>query len=275
MMNAATAPDAAAEAVDLALQIGQHPLAGFSISLALLLMLTIVLWWLAGRHLAGARDTAGRLRLRALGGGMAVALAAGALFLVIAQQIGRDGVLSRFDAALAQTLSLSLSPRATAFFAQLTHAGDTLTFTVVTIALALLLVWRRQHALALLWVVAIGGNAILNVSLKAQFARARPLFDETVISAAGWSFPCGHSSGTAVMCGMFAFLAQRLLAPHWRLPALLAAVALAWSVGVSRVLLRVHYFSDVLGGLCSGLAWLTLCVLVWHLVRRVLLAAAR
>lgn len=246
----------------LAAQIGQHALLCYGFSLALLLALTTLLWRCLPRDECGRHCAAPPLR--------ALALLAGAasFFVLLALQIGRDGALARFDAALAQTLAHSLPAAAAAFFARLTHAGDTLTLTLLTMAIAVLLLWHRQRALALLWVFAISGNGILNVSLKALFARARPIFDPALAQAAGWSFPSGHSSGTLVLCGMLAFLGQRLLAPQWRLPVVLLAVTLAWSVGVSRVLLRVHYFSDVLAGFCSGFAWLMFCLLVWHWLQR-------
>lgn len=253
----------------LALQIGQNLLVCYGVSLALLLLLVTALRCCLARHCAadsspGVRELAGKRNWRMPGVALAMVVGFASCFLGIALQISSDGALARFDSALAQTLAHSLVPTVAVFFSRLTHVGDTLTITLMAITVAVFLLWRRQPGLALLWLLAISGNSLLNVSLKAVFERVRPDFDPLLASAAGWSFPSGHSSGTLVMCGMLAFLAQRLLPPQWRLPSVLVAAALIWSVGVSRVVLRVHYFSDVLAGFCSGLAWLTLCLLVWH-----------
>jgi undecaprenyl-diphosphatase len=110
------------------------------------------------------------------------------------------------------------------------------------------------------WTMALGGNGVLNPALKQLFARLRPLHAAEGASAPGFSFPSGHSSGTVVAFGMLAYLGLRLLPKQWHLPVLLAAVLLAFSVGVSRIVLRLHYASDVAAGFASGTAWLAICV---------------
>jgi undecaprenyl-diphosphatase len=52
----------------------------------------------------------------------------------------------------------------------------------------------------------------------------------------------------------------RLLPARWHFPTLLAAVAVAFTVGASRVFLEVHYASDVIAGFASGAAWLAVCI---------------
>jgi undecaprenyl-diphosphatase len=47
---------------------------------------------------------------------------------------------------------------------------------------------------------------------------------------------------------------------RWHLPAMMVAVALAWTVGASRCFLGVHFASDVVAGFASGAAWLALCI---------------
>ena len=84
-----------------------------------------------------------------------------------------------------------------------------------------------------------------------------------LVLADGWSFPSGHSSGSVVAFGMLAYLLSRFLPADraaLRLPVLLAAAALAFTVGSSRVFLQVHFASDVLAGFASGAAWLAVCV---------------
>lgn len=99
--------------------------------------------------------------------------------------------------------------------------------------------------------LAIAGNDILNQSLKQLIGRIRPLNPEGALLVQGLSFPSGHSSGAVVAYGMLAYLALRLLPKAWHLPVLVAALALAFTVGISRVVLRVHFASDVAAGFAS------------------------
>lgn len=106
----------------------------------------------------------------------------------------------------------------------------------------------------------MAGNGALNIALKQVFGRIRPTHLEGFGLAQGFSFPSGHSSGSVVAYGMLAYLALRLLPARWHLPALMAAVALAFTVAVSRVFLRVHFASDVAAGIASGATWLAVCI---------------
>jgi membrane-associated phospholipid phosphatase len=113
-------------------------------------------------------------------------------------------------------------------------------------------------------VVAVAGNALLNVTLKAIFERARPLHDATEELVRGFSFPSGHSSGAVVAYGMFAYVLIRCLSPaqaaRLKLPLVLAATALAFTIGCSRIFIQAHFATDVLAGFASGSAWLVVCI---------------
>jgi undecaprenyl-diphosphatase len=116
-------------------------------------------------------------------------------------------------------------------------------------------------------VIALAGNGLLNQTLKQIFGRVRPLDPEGSVLAQGFSFPSGHSAGAVVAYGMLAYLALRLLPARWHLSALLTAVALIFTVGASRLFLRVHFASDVIAGFASGTAWLALCITSIELIR--------
>lgn len=83
--------------------------------------------------------------------------------------------------------------------------------------------------------------------------------------AHGWSFPSGHACGAVVAYGMLAYILIRTLPRRWHLATVMAATALAFSVGWSRVFIEVHFASDVLAAFASGIAWLTLVVVVTEL----------
>jgi undecaprenyl-diphosphatase len=196
--------------------------------------------------------------------GSAVMLAGALVFVWLASALTPGSPLIRFDQAISDALRAHLAPQAVQVAAALTHLADPATLTVLCVVGTLVLVARRQLGLALAWVLAIAGNAILNPSLKLLMGRVRPLDPEGGLLVPGLSFPSGHSSGAVVAYGMSAYLGLRLLPKAWHLPAL---IALALMVGISRVVLRVHFASDVAAGFASGSAWLALCITSAELVR--------
>lgn len=142
-----------------------------------------------------------------------------------------------------------------------TLLGEPVLVTLGAAVLAIVL-WRRGHGRLALYVVAARvGALVLSQGLKLAVDRARPAFDDPVATALGASFPSGHALGSAAFWTTLAVLAL----PHVRRPrSLLAgAVLVAVLVAASRVLLGVHYVSDVTGGLLLGLGWAAVCTAVF------------
>jgi len=204
---------------------------------------------------------------RSLAIGSAVMLGAVLVFMLLASALTQGSPMIRFDQAIANALRANLAPRALQVFAELTHLADTVTLTVLCVIGTLVLLVRSQRGLALAWVLAIAGNGVLNQSLKQLIGRVRPLDPAGALPAQGLSFPSGHSSGAVVAYGMLAYLSLRLLPKPWHLPVLVAALVLAFTVGISRLVLGVHFASDVVAGIASGSAWLALIITSAELVR--------
>ena len=247
----------------LAAQIGANALPVFLALLAtLLLLVAAAVWALRARvtPAVGRRlQPAGAVLLYGAAG-FALVLAAALLFAEIAEHLGPDGAMAHFDAALAESIHVHVHAAILRAFAIVTHFGDVLSLSLLGVVVAALLWQRQQRGLALGWVLAVGGNALLNPLLKRVFERVRPVHDHGIVSELGWSFPSGHTSSSTVAYGMLAYIALRTLPPRWHLPAVLAAAALAFSVGCSRIFLQVHFASDVAAGFASGTAWLTVCI---------------
>lgn len=202
----------------------------------------------------------------ALGAGVLVATAS--LFAEMLEVFDAEEEVGQFDMRLTETLARELSPSALRFFGTLTHLGDPLPLTLLVIGVGVLLLVRRRTSLALGWVVACAGAGLLNRLLKQIFERVRPLHDHGFAQADGYSFPSGHTSGSLVVYGMLAYLCLRLLPPRWHLPCVLLASACAFSIGWSRVILQVHWASDVVAGFAFGIAWLTVCIAAIEITRR-------
>lgn len=242
----------------LAEWIAANALLAWILSLALGMLAGDLAWQWHARHDAGGfghrhfalRRHAGRLLLAML------------LFALIAFAVGArpPGELPRFDIALARSLHAQLSLPLLRAAAMLTHLGDTLWIAPVATLLLVILLRRRQWRLAAIWAVTLIGIMPIDRGLKALFRRVRPLDDHGFISATGWSFPSGHAFGAMVFYGMLAYVLLRLLPPRLHRAVIAAALGLIGVTGTSRILLQVHYFSDVLAGYASGAAWLVLCI---------------
>jgi membrane-associated phospholipid phosphatase len=121
-------------------------------------------------------------------------------------------------------------------------------FTAVAVVV-LLLRHRRREAIYLVLVrlVALG----VETALKNALARPRPDV-APLTTAAGFSFPSGHTTGTTALCVSLLVVLHPVLRRRVRAVAVVAAIALSVAVAASRVLLGVHYPSDVIGGLLAG-----------------------
>jgi membrane-associated phospholipid phosphatase len=115
------------------------------------------------------------------------------------------------------------------------------------LAAALWLARHRRAAVAVLVVRAVA--VVASSGLKVVLDRPRPHFVVAVSHASGAAFPSGHALGSAALWGTAAVLVCRQLKRWW---AVALAVVVPVLVGVSRVLLGVHWPSDVLAGLCLG-----------------------
>ncbi|MEO8804614.1 MAG: phosphatase PAP2 family protein [Burkholderiaceae bacterium] len=250
--------------------VGAHALAVFlSLLVVVLLLVAAGAWLLRSRVLPHAQSRLGPLALVLLSAaiGFALVLGAASLFAEVAEHLGSGPTMSLADDALTASIRAHVAPATVAVFAVLTHFGDLITLTLLGTLVALLLWWQRRRALALGWVIALGGNALLNPMLKRVFERVRPPHEHGLIDELGWSFPSGHTSGATVAYGMLAYVAVRTLPPAWHVPAVLVATALAFTVACSRVFLQVHFASDVVAGFASGAAWLTVCIVSVELAR--------
>jgi undecaprenyl-diphosphatase len=116
--------------------------------------------------------------------------------------------------------------------------------------------WQRRarFALALLLVVLVGRG--LTEVQKLWIARARPDLQPHLVIVKTSSFPSGHATSSMIF---YLTLALALAGGRrWQVAAAIAALLLSICVGVSRVMLGVHWPSDVVGGWAFGLLWVLL-----------------
>lgn len=202
----------------------------------------------------------GRLGLQ-LALGAALLVLSSALFALLAHDLsaGQRGLAADF--AVAQWLHQRATPPLTAIVLVFTHLHSAGAMAAYGLVAAATLAWRRQWRPAWLVTLALGGVLIVNMLMKLAFQRARPTFDEPLLTLATYSFPSGHVAASTVAYGlvvMAVFSATR--SSQTRAVTLLGAVAAVVAVAFTRLYLGVHYLSDVLAAGAEGVAWLTICV---------------
>ena len=124
----------------------------------------------------------------------------------------------------------------------------------VLVLLGCLLVWRAGRGRAALVVGAtMALGSLLGVALKVLFARPRPVWGEPVATEVGYSMPSGHALNAALGVGLLLVLAWPWLrARGATVPAVAAGAVVVAVTALDRLVLGVHYLSDVTVGVVLG-----------------------
>jgi len=188
-------------------------------------------------------------------------VAAASLFAFLAEDVTSGARLTVVDAEIASWLHRHATPPLVTAMLLWTQLHSTVAVgayaAIATLVLAVERSWRR----ATLVVVAVGGGLALNALMKLAFHRARPSFDDPLLTLATYSFPSGHVGGSTIFYGLAVVAVfARTTSPLWRVLALVAALLAVALVAFSRMLLGAHYLSDVLAALVEGIAWLAISV---------------
>jgi len=142
----------------------------------------------------------------------------------------------------------------------ISFAFDPLTLILISFILATYLYVKFSKKRGIFFALIIFLTGVLIKLSKEIFQRARPL--NPIIQESGFSMPSGHAAIALVFFGILSFLFSRRKSPTIQFTTTILAILIILLTSFSRVYLRVHWLTDVLGGLLLGAGILALGI--WY-----------
>lgn len=170
----------------------------------------------------------------------------------------KDGIAGLDQPMLDFAISLR-SPVADAIVTGYTEIAGPIGMPLIAITVLLILsIHRRSWTPAILIIAAGVGSLLMTIAGKGLIGRVRPNLTEAVPPYEySPSFPSGHSLNAVVIAGIIAYLLiLRQHSPAARTATVAVAALFAVTIGLSRVFLGHHWFTDVIAGWVLGALWL-------------------
>ncbi len=194
--------------------------------------------------------------------GFLLSLAALWIFAGVTEDVVHRDPLTRFDLTLESWIRAHSTPMGDKVFLVISSLGSPGAMAAIGAGGALLLLVRRQWLVLAAWVGAFGGAGVLTIILKNIIQRPRPVDATRFLYGMSFSFPSGHALGSLVGYGMLAYVigSTWMVGARERVRLMIATAVLVLAIGISRLYLGVHYFSDVVAGYAVGIVWLSVCI---------------
>lgn len=187
----------------------------------------------------------------------------------IADQWREHEYLYRLDHTVHAYMAAHTTAGATSLATWVSRLGSTYVLLAAAVGLAVYLVRKQELWMAFKLVHAfLFGEAFLYLA-KFFFERGRPA--GSLIEGSAMSFPSGHAFNAMLAFGFLTYVVITLAKgeiARFFVPSVSALVILG--VGLSRLYLGTHWFTDVIGGYAAALAWLTLSIVVGSVLQNVL-----
>ena len=177
------------------------------------------------------------------------------LFLAITFFVATNAFVINFDSYL----NLNIRNVATSFLDRvaelITNIGDTVTIVILAVLFAVFLAYRKKLYQSGFVLSSVAGGAVLVYIFKILIQRDRPA--NMVISESGYGFPSGHAVSSLIFFSLLIYLYKdKIKNIVLKNLFVCANVLLILLMGLTRIYLRVHWFSDVIGGYLLGLFWI-------------------
>ena len=151
-------------------------------------------------------------------------------------------------------------------FRILTEFGDIVGLAILAVIICII---TKVDYRVCLFVIGAGLAHVVNDILKDIFERVRPIAEMQWQSESSMSFPSGHSKNASFMFSFIMFMAYKSnMKDVFKKTLYIACPVMIVIVMVSRLVLGVHYFSDVCAGCAVGLVFSAVMIVLYHICEK-------
>jgi membrane-associated phospholipid phosphatase len=195
--------------------------------------------------------------------GLLLAVVLACFFLAALESVVSRLGIEQLDAPASRLVASERTAGLTTMAKAVTVLGSPGFTVAVAVVAMVVLIWRFHWPEAAVFLaIAVAGGDLSYVVLKHLVHRARP--PGALVHLSTFSFPSGHAVGaTTLYLGLAWIVSRRHASRPARLAAWSGALLTIVAVGATRILLGVHYASDVIGGFALGAFWVVAAATVW------------
>jgi membrane-associated phospholipid phosphatase len=187
----------------------------------------------------------------------------GLVVSVLALLIRHNRQLREIDSGAADWGHAHATHLSTRLLQLVTDLGDWTAIPAIAVVVIAIELRRRPSWYLIPFVLVVTlGDVGITTAIKDLVDRARPTLNP-LAAHLGPSFPSGHSSTAAAFYASLALILSRGRSARVRALLIGGAAGIAAAVAASRVLLDVHWVSDVIAGLALGWLWFAICAIAF------------
>lgn len=189
--------------------------------------------------------------------------------LVVFIYIADENVLENeiaFDARVMAFVAAHTTPLLIRIMRIITFFGSSQFLLPAYVVLVIFFIVKKNITYALdIAFIAISSTALMYL-VKQLFKRHRPLLP-AFETTDGYSFPSGHSFSSFVFCSILGYLIWMLsIKRSWKFIAVFFLLSVSVAIGLSRIILNVHFATDVIAAFCLGIVYMLLAF--WVIKKR-------
>lgn len=246
--------------IGYALGLGYHAAAGyFGRAIVIVIVLAIVFIW--GYRFVNMRfHVFRRYELFAL---ILNLLSLWALAKMIEDAFSPVPFMAGFDIWINGYIAAHVGPTLAVLANIVTTVGGTAIMGGLGFLLVIFFAFQKKWRSAAIMFMSISSASILVATLKEFFMRVRPPYGLIHVDPTDWSFPSGHATLAAAFFIVLAYLfAPKLKKWVTRELFIVVCVLAIVAIGLSRIILNVHWASDVIAGWSLGVFCATASILL-------------